>query len=165
MDRTIVLGSGNELMCDEGVGVHAVRALQERIDPAGASIELIEGGTSPDIAHLIQGADRLVIIDAVKGGCEPGTIYRLPPDAIMSGSDIATSVHQIGIVDNLNMMKLLGDMPGQTIIIGIEPARVEIGLDLSETLQQKMPKLIETVLEEIGLTSGVDNNEVKVWKC
>jgi hydrogenase maturation protease len=63
------------------------------------------------------------------------------------------------------MMKLMGDMPKQTVIIGIEPASVEVGLELSAALQEKMPKLIETVLEEIGLSSGKANNESKVWKC
>ncbi len=165
MDRTVVLGSGNELMSDEGVGVHAVRILQERLDLSDGSIELIEGGTSPDIGHLVQGAGKLVIIDAVKGGYEPGTVYRFTPDKIVSEPGIATSVHQIGIVDNLNMMKLMGDMPGQTVIIGIEPASVEVGLELSPALQEKMPRLIETVLEEIGLSSGKANNKAKVWKC
>jgi len=151
MKRTVVLGTGNELLRDEGVGVHTIRILQAELPPSRTDIEIIDGGTSPDICHLIQGADKLVIVDAVKGGCEPGTIYRFNPDQTLAETGVATSVHQIGILENLRMMEFLGGKPKETVIIGIEPAEVELGLELSQALQGQMPKIIETVLAEIGL--------------
>jgi len=151
MKRTVVLGTGNELLRDEGVGVHAIRILQSELPPSRTDIEVIDGGTSPDICHLIQGADKLVIVDAVKGGCAPGTIYRFNPDQIIAETGVTTSVHQMGILENLKMMEFVGGKPKEIVIIGIEPAEVDLGLELSRELQKRMPRIIETVLAEIGL--------------
>ena len=156
MKKTVVLGAGNELLRDEGVGVHAIRILQEELPPSRADIEVIDGGTSPDICHLVQGADKLVIIDAVKGGCEPGTIYRFTPDQIAAETGVTTSVHQMGILENLKMMELVGNKPKEAVIIGIEPFDVEVGLELSQELQKRMPEIIRTVWGEIGLPLGAN---------
>jgi hydrogenase maturation protease len=149
MKKTVVLGAGNELFRDEGVGVHAVRVLQAKLPPSASSVEVIDGGTSPDIWPLIDGADKLIIVDAVKGGCEPGTIYRFTPQQMVADRGLITSVHQIGILENLSLMELVGGKPEETVIIGVEPAELEPGLDLSVKLQERMPKIIKTVLGEI----------------
>ena len=152
MEKTVILGAGNELMKDEGVGVHAIRALEAELPRLNSSVELIDIGTSPDFGHLIDGAGKLIIVDAVKGGCEPGTIYRFNADKIGSDLKVTTSLHQMGILENLRMTELTGCRPRQTIIIGVEPADIEIGLELSQDIRTQMPKIIRTVLEEIGLT-------------
>jgi len=149
MKKTVVLGVGNELFRDEGVGVHAVRILQAKLPSSGSNIEAIDGGTSPDIWPLIDGADKLIIVDAVKGGCEPGTIYRFTPQQIAADRGLITSVHQMGILENLSRMELVGGKPEETVIIGVEPAELEPGLELSAKLQERMPKIIQTVLGEI----------------
>ena len=145
----MVLGTGNELFKDEGVGVHAARILQAKLPPSGSNVEVIDGGTSPDIWSLIDGADKLIIVDAVRGGCEPGTIYRFTPQQIVADRGIVTSVHQMGILENLSLMDLVGGKPKETVIIGVEPAELEPGLELSARLQERMPKIIQTVLGEI----------------
>ena len=147
MKKTVVLGVGNELFRDEGVGVHAARILQTKLLPS--DVEVIDGGTSPDIWSLIDGADKLIIVDAVRGGCEPGTIYRFTPQQIVADRGIVTSVHQMGILENLSLMELVGGKPKVTVIIGVEPAELEPGLELSAKLQERMPKIIQTVLGEI----------------
>jgi len=147
MKKTVVLGAGNELFKDEGVGVHAARILQTKLLPS--DVEVIDGGTSPDIWSLIDGADKLIIVDAVRGGCEPGTIYRFTPQQIVADRGIVTSVHQMGILENLSLMELVGGKPKETVIIGVEPAELEPGLELSAKLQERMPKIIQTVLGEI----------------
>ena len=147
MKKTVVLGVGNELFRDEGVGVHAARILQTKLLPS--DVEVIDGGTSPDIWSLIDGADKLIIVDAVRGGCEPGTIYRFTPQQIVADRGLITSVHQMGILENLSLMELVGGKPEETIIIGVEPAELEPGLELSAKLQERMPKIIQTVLGEI----------------
>jgi hydrogenase maturation protease len=147
MKKTVVLGAGNELFRDEGVGVHAARILQAKLLPS--DVEVIEGGTSPDIWSLIDGADKLIIVDAVRGGCEPGTIYRFTPQQIVADRGIVTSVHQMGILENLSLMELVGGKPEETVIVGVEPAELEPGLELSARLQERMPKIIQTVLGEI----------------
>jgi len=150
MKKTVVLGTGNELFKDEGVGVHVARILQTKLPPSSTDVEVIDGGTSPDIWSLIDGADKLIIIDAVRGGCEPGTIYRFTPRQIVAETGIITSVHQMGILENLSLIELVGSKPGETIIIGVEPSELEPGLELSPELQKRMPKIIQTVLEEIS---------------
>lgn len=147
MKKTVVIGAGNELFKDEGVGVHAARILQTKLLPS--DVEVIDGGTSPDIWSLIDGADKLIIVDAVRGGCEPGTIYRFTPQQIVADRGLITSVHQMGILENLSLMELVGGKPKETVIVGVEPAELEPGLDLSARLQERMPKIIQTVLGEI----------------
>jgi len=150
MKKTVVLGTGNELFKDEGVGVHVARILQTKLPPSSSDVEVIDGGTSPDIWSLIDGADKLIIVDAVRGGCEPGTIYRFTPQQIVAETGLITSVHQMGILENLSLIELVGSKPGETIIIGVEPKELEPGLELSPELQKRMPKIIQTVLEEIS---------------
>jgi hydrogenase maturation protease len=149
MKKTVVLGVGNELFKDEGVGVHAARIIQAKLPPSGSNVEVIDSGTSPDIWSLIDGADKLIIVDAVRGGCDPGTIYRFTPQQIVADRGIVTSVHQMGILENLSLMDLVGGKPRETVIIGVEPAELEPGLELSARLQERMPKIIQTVLGEI----------------
>ncbi len=150
MKKTVVLGTGNELFKDEGVGVHVARILQTKLPTSINDVEVIDSGTSPDIWSLIDGADKLIIVDAVRGGCEPGTIYRFTPQQIVAETGIITSVHQMGILENLSLIELVGSKPGETIIIGVEPKELEPGLELSPELQKRMPKIIQTVLEEIS---------------
>ena len=149
MRKTVVLGIGNELYKDEGVGVHVVRILQAKLPSPDSAVEVIDGGTSPDIWPLIDGASKLIIVDAVRGGCEPGTIYRFTPQQIVADGGLITSVHQIGILENLSLMELVGGKPEDTVVIGVEPAELEPGLELSAELQERMPKIIQTVLREI----------------
>ena len=150
MKKTVVLGTGNELFKDEGVGVHVARILQTKLPLSSSVVEVVDGGTSPDIWPLIDGADKLIIVDAVRGGCEPGTIYRFTPQQIVADRGLITSVHQMGILENLSLMELVGGKPKETVIIGVEPKELEPGLELSPELQKRMPKIIQTVLEEIS---------------
>jgi hydrogenase maturation protease len=149
MKKTVVLGVGNELFRDEGVGVHAARILQTKLPSSAGDVEAIDGGTSPDIWSLIDGADKLIIVDAVRGGCEAGTIYRFTPQQIVADRGLVTLVHQMGILENLSLMELVGGKPDETVIIGVEPAELEPGLELSAKLQERLPKIIQTVLGEI----------------
>ena len=149
MKKTVVLGVGNELFKDEGVGVHVARILQSKLPFSDRNVEVIDGGTSPDIWPLIDGAGKLIIVDAVRGGCETGAIYRFTPQQIIAERGLITSVHQMGILENLSLMELVGGKPEETVIIGVEPAELEPGLELSAKLQARMPKIIEIVLGEI----------------
>jgi hydrogenase maturation protease len=150
MKKIVVLGTGNELYKDEGIGVHVARILQTQQSLLGVGIEVIDGGTSPDICYLLDDVDKLVIIDAVKGGCEPGAIYRFTPEQIVAEKAVVTSVHQMGILENLNMMELTGCKPRETVIVGVEPFDLGPGLELSQGLKNQVPKIIETVIREIG---------------
>jgi len=146
--RVAVVGAGNLLLKDEGVGVHIVRAL-ERLLPAQGSIQIVDGGTSPDILGFLSPPDKLVIVDAARGGGKPGTIYRFGPEE-MSQEQNVTSLHEFNLGTALKTMKYRGVEPGQVVIIGIEPEEIDWGLELSSTLKREMPRIIEVVLQEIG---------------
>lgn len=137
------------LLKDEGVGIHAIRAL-EGLVPAQESIQVVDGGTSPDILGLLSPTDKLVIVDAARGGGKPGTIYRFGPEEVSEGQS-AVSLHEFNLGTALRTMKHMGAQPGQVVIIGIEPEEIDWGLELSSTLKREMPRLLEVVLEEIGL--------------
>jgi hydrogenase maturation protease len=150
LPRVVVIGVGNLLMKDEGIGIHAVQALQEIGLPPG--VTLIDGGTSPDLIAYTKAGDKLIIIDAAKAGGEPGAIYRFRPEDLAEEKGILTSVHELGVAQNLGLMSLLGNKPSETIIIGIEPGDISAGLELSPELQQKLPAIVKVVLKEIGKT-------------
>jgi hydrogenase maturation protease len=147
--RIVILGVGNILLKDEGVGIHAIRALQDSPLPKDVNLEIIDGGTSPNVLYLLDGADRLIVIDAVNGGGEPGDIYRFRPGDIEIEGQSVLSMHQYGLLEDLEMMECSGDRPKDTVIVGIEPKEIGLGLELSPEIEQKIPKIKELVLEEI----------------
>ena len=145
--KVVVLGVGNLLLQDEGVGVHFVQALNKD-DLDYVNLEIIDGGTSPEIVSLVEGADKLIIIDAVKGGKEPGTIYRFGIDDVNLDSPMRLSLHQMDVIDSLRMLNLLGSCP-KTIVIGIEPKTIDLGSELSPEIQSKIPEITRLVMKEI----------------
>ena len=146
--RTVVLGVGNVLLKDEGVGIHVIHGLQDR--PLSTNVDVIDGGTSPDVFYLLEEADKLIIIDAVVGGGAPGAVYRFQADDVTAEDSVFTSLHQMGLLESLTMMEHMGNKPKDVVIIGVEPKEVEWGLELSPELEQKMPQILSVVLQEIG---------------
>jgi hydrogenase maturation protease len=144
----VILGVGNLLLSDEGVGVHVANKLIEMDLPAG--VEVIEGGTDGfRLMNVVTEADRLIVVDAVKGGSPPGSIYRFDiKDAPSSPDAFKTSVHQIGILEVVHLSELIGQTP-ETTVIGVEPGSLEMGMELSPEVQEKIPKIIELILEEV----------------
>jgi hydrogenase maturation protease len=148
--RIVVVGVGNLLLQDEGVGIHAIRALQELNLPE--DIKLVDGGTSPDLIAYTRVGDKMIIIDSAKTGGEPGTIYRFKPEDLAGGKGNLASAHEMGVAENLKLMELTGNKPKETVIIGIEPATIDWGTELSSKLKEKLPELVKVVLEEIGIS-------------
>ncbi len=145
----LVIGVGNLLLKDEGIGVHVIRALHEANLPD--NIQLIDAGTSPDPVTYPAASDKLIIIDAAKGGGEPGTIYRLHPGDLTTETGKAISAHQLGVNHSLMLLKLMGNEPREIVIIGIEPKEIDWGTELSVELKQKLPQIVQVVLKEIGI--------------
>ena len=148
--NTMILGVGNLLLRDEGVGVHIATNLQEY--PLPDYIEVIEGGTDGfKLFHLIMEADRLIVVDCVKGGDEPASIYRFDIDDFDHFPDIyKTSVHQVSITEVINLSGTMRTPP-RTTIIGVEPDEISMSMELSPKIQAKLPKVLEIVLETAGL--------------
>lgn len=146
--KVTILGIGNLLLSDEGVGVHVANEMAKlRLPP---EVSVVDGGTDGfRLLNVITEADRLIVVDAIKGGGIAGSIYRFNLEDIPScPEEFKTSVHQVGILEVLHLSTLLGKTP-QTIIIGIEPKSLEIGMDLTPEVSEKMPRIIELVLNEL----------------
>jgi hydrogenase maturation protease len=145
-----VLGIGNILLKDEGIGCHVVHALEGISLP---DVQIMDGGTCPDVVQLLEDTDKLVIVDAVRGGGMPGQIYRFHLEDITLEQKPFLSLHDIGLVDNLMLMKLRHSI-GETVIIGVEPREIEWGLELSPELQEKIPRIIDAILAELNYSKG-----------
>jgi hydrogenase maturation protease len=144
--KTVIMGAGNILMQDDGIGVHAVRALAKRQDIPD-NVEIVDAGTAgADCLLQYPDIERLIIIDAVRGGGEPGTLYRLAPDDFRQARQGKISLHQMSLIDSLDADRLLGKLPREIIIIGVEPATIGEGMAVSDVIASQIPKVVETVL-------------------
>lgn len=154
--RILVLGLGNILLKDEGIGVHAAEKLQEFA--LTEDVEVIDGGTAGMEVLLSQGGGyKLVVIDAMRGGERPGTIYkaRFGPGDIdkleqIFGCEPKLGLHQAGLIDSLAAAARLNCGPDEIVIIGVEPCEVGWGLTPTEELKNRVEEIVNTVLEEIG---------------
>lgn len=143
----LVLGVGNLLLGDEGVGVHVVQSLRSHETPA--NIELMDAGTgSPDLLGLIANRDKVIIIDAVEGGGEPGAVYRFTPADVSEEAHSPLSLHQVSLLDTLAMAVVAGYAPKEVIIFGIEPKNIGWSTELSPEVTAAVPKVIELMLAE-----------------
>jgi hydrogenase maturation protease len=138
---TAVVGIGNLLMKDEGIGVHVVHALRCRGAPPG--VELIDGGTAPEAAYLAAPHDRVIVVDAAHGGSEPGAIYRATPSEIGERPGLATC-HDVAAI-----AELAADSGREMVIIAVEPEEIGWGLDLSATLEARLDAIVDAVWQEI----------------
>ena len=112
---------------------------------------LIDGGTCPDIFfQLPEEIAKLIVVDAVKGGGEPGSIYRFTPTDIDFKRASIVSLHQLGLEEGLRMMEFLGKYPESVIIIGVEPKEIDWGLKISPELEEKITQVLHLLEQEIA---------------
>lgn len=146
MSKTAVLGMGNILLKDDGIGVRVIRELEERGSLPGTT--LVDGGTSAmDMLGLFLTHDRVIVVDGLRGGHPAGTLYRLTPEELGSCGTWRCSLHDLQILDVTRIAAMLGKTPEVTII-GIEPKSIEESLDLSPELEASLAKLAELVEAE-----------------
>ncbi len=149
-DRIVVLGVGNILLKDEGVGVRVIEELQRQYT-LPESVRVVDGGTQGLwLLSTIQQADHLIVVDAVLGGDEPGTIYRLTKNDLPKGLRVKQSAHDSDLVEALNLCALLEAEPKSVVVVGIEPADIQpYGVDLTEKIAAKVDELVLRVLGEL----------------
>ena len=146
MDKILIVGIGNLLCCDEGIGVHVIQEMNKMELPT--YIELIDIGTSTmDLISYLEGVRKLIVIDAMKAEGTPGTIYKSKPEDLLLKGAGPISLHEIGLLETLSMAKKMG-MEINTVIIGVEPKVLDWGMELSEEVKNKIPAIIEAVLKE-----------------
>ncbi|RME36805.1 MAG: HyaD/HybD family hydrogenase maturation endopeptidase [Thermoflexia bacterium] len=147
--KTLVLGVGNILLSDDGVGVHVVRLLREQYR-FPQEVEILDGGTlGLDLLPYVEDTDRLLIVDAVQMDEPPGTVARLEGDRVPAMLGLKYSPHQVGLSDLLAAARLRGRYPPEVVLWGIQPASLEVGLDLSPTVAAQVEVLLANVLAEL----------------
>jgi hydrogenase maturation protease len=135
--RTLVVGLGNVLLKDDGVGVHAVRQLRKLLPRRILAVDV--GTAVLDALHLFEWADRIIGIDAMQAGGSPGTIYTFGVDDVEDGG-VRASLHEMGLVAALRLLK--GRHPRITML-AVEPETMDCGLELSAPVQAALPALVE----------------------
>lgn len=149
--RLVVLGVGNILMSDEGIGVHAVTALMDGYDLPDC-VEIIDGGTSGmDCLDRIADADLLLIADCMrKAGAQPGDITRLADDQINAWFKTKISPHQVGLSDVLAACCFHGISPKKVVLIGVQPASFDTSMELTPAIAAVLPRVIDDLLAELA---------------
>ena len=156
--KVTIIGMGNLLLKDEGIGVHVARALQKTTLPHG--VEVVDGGTSPEPFSYIESIGKLIVIDAMETGDVPGSIYRIRIDDLTTEVAGLNSIHEVNLVSTLKLMRILGKGPQETVIIGIQPKNMDCGIELSAEVREKIPEIKRVVLEEIAINQQRSNSDV-----
>lgn len=149
MKRIMVMGIGNVLMQDDGVGVHVIRQLEELDLPA--QVELVDGGThSYDLLDYFSQADICIVVDAMHAGGKPGTVYRAPLEELgMEPNPNIQSLHEISFAEAMYMLQLEGYNP-EVLVYGVEPHTVELGLELTPTVAGQVPLIVDMIQKDIA---------------
>jgi len=140
-----ILGLGNILLSDEGVGVHIINKIRKECS-FPPEVEIIDGGTlGLDLLLYFEKHSRILIIDAVDFKKEPGYIGILNVDDILKPFSKKLSVHHIGLPDILFASQLMGIKSVAVVIIGVQPKSIEVGLDMTDEVKNKIPVLMELI--------------------
>ncbi len=133
-DSTLVLGLGNPLMGDDGVGLAVLSRLQQDWECEG--VDLVDGGTwGMNLLPLIEDTRRLLLLDAIRLGVEPGTVHLLTRDQLPRYLSHKLSPHQIDLKEILALAELRGTLPEVAMALGVEPAKVEFSTNLSPPVE------------------------------
>jgi hydrogenase maturation protease len=149
VEKTLVLGLGNILLGDEGVGVRVVERLQKLYE-FPQEVQVLDGGTlALDLLPYVEDADRLLVIDALEMGAKPGTIARLEGDQVPAFLGVKISPHQMGLADLLAAARLRDLFPKQLVLWGVQPGVMRPGLELSSPVAAQVEVLVDRVLVEL----------------
>jgi hydrogenase maturation protease len=148
-NKIVLIGLGNILLRDEGLGVHAVEALRKNFD-FPPEVQLLDGGTlGLDLLPLIEGAEKLLFIDAVDSRQSPGAIIAIGEKDLPVVLEPKLSVHHVGLSDLLFAATLQGSKPAEVALLGMQPEKMEVGLTLSATVAGNFEKLLQAILEKL----------------
>lgn len=147
---TVVIGLGNPLMGDDGLGLAALARLAEEFEvPSG--VELVDGGTwGMNLLPIIEDAGRVLLLDAIHKDAAPGTPYRLAHADLPRYLSTKISPHQVDLHDVLALAELRGTLPAETVALGLQPARVEMIAELSPEIAGGVGRLVAMAVEELA---------------
>lgn len=153
-NHKIVLGLGNTLNRDEGLGVHALKALEDKLGNVN-SLEFVDGGVlGLNLLPWVEEASHLLILDAINARRNPGTVIEMTGDQIPMYKGIKMSDHQITFQEVLGLAKFREKLPPKLHLIGAQPVDMSIGLELSQEITAIIPEVVrlaEQCLSEWGL--------------
>jgi hydrogenase maturation protease len=146
---TVVIGVGNVLLSDDGLGVHAIRRLRDRYAFAG-DVALVEGGTAGLLLlpHLAD-ARRALIVDAIDTGAEPGALVQLDGDDCARAFTMGPTAHDVGLADLLGAARVSGAWPQKLVLHGAQPASAAVGTELTAPLAAVLDLLVDRIVEEL----------------
>ncbi|MBK9571750.1 MAG: HyaD/HybD family hydrogenase maturation endopeptidase [Rhodoferax sp.] len=148
--RAVVLGIGNTILTDEAAGVRAAMALESAYQIPD-NVQVIDGGTSGmEMIEDLSDLDFLVVIDVVKTGAAPGTVVKIAGDDIPVFFRRKLSPHQIALPDVLASLELLGTMPQEIVVLGVEPVSLELGMEMTPTVAERIPTLVDMAVAELA---------------
>jgi hydrogenase maturation protease len=149
-ERIVVLGIGNILLRDEGIGVRVVEELERRYR-FPENVRCVDGGTQGLwLMATIQETDHLVVVDAILGRGEPGTLYRIEREDLPTGLRVKQSAHDSDLLEALTLCSFLEKEPKTVVVLGIEPEDIQpMGLELTETVAGRMDDLVSLVIKEL----------------
>ncbi len=144
----LVMAVGNLLRQDDGFADAVLQRLEAMELPA--DVELFDAGTSAiDLMDIFNGRAKLVVIDAVRGGQVPGTLYRFSPEEVEAEALPMNSLHQVGLIETLRVGELVDCKPQETVVIGVQPAATGLGIGLTPRVAAAVDRAVELVLKEI----------------
>lgn len=148
MEKLLVLGVGNILLMDDGVGVWAVEELRKEDWPE--NVHLVDGGTATqDIFHILEGYDALLVLDVVHSRKEPGTISLFEESDLVQDEKQRLSLHDIDLLDSLQMAEMLGKRPKMRVL-GLEPLCYnEWLMEMTEPVKAAFPLFVEEARTQI----------------
>ncbi len=148
--RVLLIGLGNVLMQDEGVGVRAVERLESRYH-LPPEVEAVDGGTSgTELLAPMRGVERLIVADAVNTGAPPGTLVRLADEEVPAFFQTKLSNHQLGLSDLLAVLTVTHQAPRHIAIIGMVPHQLENKLGLCEETEARLEEMVTMLLDELA---------------
>jgi hydrogenase maturation protease len=144
----LVLGLGNVLCGDDGLGVVAVHLLRRGYQaPAGVSV--LDGGTlGLSLLPYLEEAREAILVDAIRGDGPPGTLVRIEGEEVAPAVAARLSVHQVGVADLLEGARWRETYPSRVILLGLVPESLDLGLERTAAVEAALPGLVERVVEE-----------------
>ena len=150
MKKLLVLGVGNTLLMDEGIGVHAIYEFwKEKENWDETLVDFIDGGTfTQDLFYLFEEYENILVLDIVRADHEPGTSFSLEEDQLRKEEKQMLSLHDVDLLDSLGMAQVRGHRP-YLRVIGIEPKQIDWGTELTPTLAKAFPSFLEITRKHI----------------
>jgi hydrogenase maturation protease len=144
----LILGLGNVLLEDDGVGSAAIALLHDRFEPP-TRVRVFDGGTlGLSLLPYLQMSDAVILVDAVRADGAPGTLVRLDGDDVAPAVATRLSPHQVGVADLLDGARWLGRYPARVVLVGLVPASMELSVGLSPLVRASLSELVEQTVRE-----------------